>query len=630
MFSATYSPDDNKLRLYSTARLDAETYARVKAAGFRWAPKQELFVAPMWTPERADLLVELCGDIDDEDTSLVDRAEERAERFEEYGDKRAEDAERAHEAVAAVAERFAGGQPILVGHHSEKRARKDAERIQSGMRKAVKLWETSRYWAERAKGALRHAKYKELPGVRHRRIKGLEADRRAHVRDRDDAMSSLRLWAIPELTREKAMAIANYDHSGTWGDLDKGAITVDDARVRAKAQHERRCEHAERWIAHIDNRLAYERAMLDDAGGIAADKFAIEVGGRVLERDTWHVVVRVNRKDGAITSVTVPNRWGFGAGAAPIPIDKIADYRPPVEGDAAKVKAASKTGPLVNYPGEGFRHMTKADWEKISRWSEFSRAHKIAPSEKHGAYRLRMAPKEGRPYYDTTGVYITDQKRVDPPPPAGAEPVRLEREREPRAPRAPRVAAEPSKFDALKDALKAGVQVVSAPQLFPTPAPLAARMVELAGVEPGHVVLEPSAGTGVLVREVQRAGADVVAVEVSGQLAKMLDALPCPVRCADFLTITASDVDGPFDRIVINPPFAGGADVAHVLHARTMLKPGGRLVALCANGPRQRDALKSLASTWEDLPEGSFKEAGTNVRVALITIDAPAVVQVAS
>lgn len=87
-FSATYSPEDNKLRLYASTRLDPELYARVKAAGFKWAPKQDLFVAPMWTPGREDLLMELAGDIGDEDTSLVDRAEARAERFEGYSEKR--------------------------------------------------------------------------------------------------------------------------------------------------------------------------------------------------------------------------------------------------------------------------------------------------------------------------------------------------------------------------------------------------------------------------------------------------------------------------------------------------------------------------------------------------------------
>src|ERR1035437_1758127 len=64
MLQATYSPEDNKLRLYASSRLDAETYARIKAVGFIWAPKQDLFVAPMWTPARADLLIELCGEIE--------------------------------------------------------------------------------------------------------------------------------------------------------------------------------------------------------------------------------------------------------------------------------------------------------------------------------------------------------------------------------------------------------------------------------------------------------------------------------------------------------------------------------------------------------------------------------------
>jgi hypothetical protein len=193
-YQATYSPEDNKLRLYSVSRLDAETYARVKAAGFIWAPKQGFFVAPAWTPQREDLLLELCGEIGDEDTSLAERAEERAERFEGYKDARAADAERAQQAVKSITDGIPLGQPILVGHHSERHARKDAERIENGMRKAVKMWETSEYWKRRAAGAIRHAKYKERPDVRARRIKGLEADQRKHEKDRKRAEAYLRIW----------------------------------------------------------------------------------------------------------------------------------------------------------------------------------------------------------------------------------------------------------------------------------------------------------------------------------------------------------------------------------------------------------------------------------------------------
>ena len=77
---ATYSPEDNKLRFYPDGRLNPEDYARIKTAGFKWAPAQKLFVAPAWSPSREDLMIEWAGEVGDEDTSLVDRAEERAER----------------------------------------------------------------------------------------------------------------------------------------------------------------------------------------------------------------------------------------------------------------------------------------------------------------------------------------------------------------------------------------------------------------------------------------------------------------------------------------------------------------------------------------------------------------------
>jgi hypothetical protein len=134
-YTATYSPDDNKLRLYSSIRLDRDFYARVRGAGFIYAPKQELFVAPMWTPEREDLLIELCGEIDDEDTSLVERAEERADRFVDYKEKRISDAERAQEAVSRIADNIPRGQPILIGHHSERHAARTPSGSRTGCEK---------------------------------------------------------------------------------------------------------------------------------------------------------------------------------------------------------------------------------------------------------------------------------------------------------------------------------------------------------------------------------------------------------------------------------------------------------------------------------------------------------------
>lgn len=89
--------------------------------------------------------------------------------------------------------------------------------------------------------------------------------------------------------------------------------------------------------------------------------------------------------------------------------------------------------------------------------------------------------------------------------------------------------------EAMRATVKAGVQVVTAPQLFPTPPDLAARMLSLAGLVIGMRVPEPSAGTGWLLEalpgivpfgQVLQTALQVVAVEVNPALAARL-----PPRC---------------------------------------------------------------------------------------------------
>ena len=132
-------------------------------------------------------------------------------------------------------------------------------------------------------------------------------------------------------------------------------------------------------------------------------------------------------------------------------------------------------------------------------------------------------------------------------------------------------------------------------------------------------ILEPSAGTGRLIDALDAVpGVDVVAVEISHTLADNLrrrSQTRTDVRCADFLALTPDDL-GTFDRIVMNPPFERGSDIKHIEHARGFLKPGGRLVAVCANGPRQREKLQPIAAEWIDLPAGTFAEQGTGVNTA--------------
>jgi phospholipid N-methyltransferase len=640
-YTATYSPDDNKLRLYAVQRLPQEIYDRVRKAGFAWAPKQQLFVAPAWTPEREDLLLELAGDVGDEDMSLAERQEERAERFEGYKDRRAVEAERAHEHVSKIADGIPLGQPILVGHHSERRARKDAERIRSGFEKAARLWRTSEYWEGRAKGALRLAKYKELPQVRYRRIKGLETDKRRQEKDLQTSKAFEAMWH-GVTSREAAMKVANYDHTdfGTWSDLDQEKTTWEEAQTKALASHERRQARALRWLEHLRNRLAYERAMLGEQGGLVTDQHELKVGGRVLVGGTWATIVRINVGIGGKVESVSTNARNYLRVAS---VEQIKGYQEPEEGAAEKVKASKKLPPLVNYPGEGFRHMTTAEWNRVMRHtSGFYRVARISASLEHAAHRRREAPKEGGSYWNQVGVYLTDMKRTDPPPLASATPkpeLPLEREHVckvcglpvsdkvhggfgPCSP-PPVKPRKPSPADALEARLKAGVEVVAVPGLYETPKDVAEHMVNLANILPGHRVLEPSAGLGALVRPIgadRRLNIELAMIEIVPQLAKRLEKeFPrAVVLCADFLDPSLQL--GSFDRILMNPPFEKGIDVRHVQKARALLAPGGILVGICAGGPRQKEALEKHAVSWEPLPEGTFKQAGTMVSAVLFTM----------
>jgi hypothetical protein len=52
--SATYCPEDNKLRLY-VGRVPRDEYETLRAAGFKSTPKQDCDFVAIWTPEREDI-----------------------------------------------------------------------------------------------------------------------------------------------------------------------------------------------------------------------------------------------------------------------------------------------------------------------------------------------------------------------------------------------------------------------------------------------------------------------------------------------------------------------------------------------------------------------------------------------
>lgn len=612
---ATYSPEDNKLRLYPPAeRLDKETFKKVKSAGFIWAPAQKLFVAPMWTPFREDFLTELCGEIEDEDTSLTERAEIRAERFEKYSDSRAADAEQAKSHVQAISGGIPFGQPILIGHHSQRRAEKDAEKIENGMKKAVKMWDCSKYWAERAAGALSHAKYKENPGVRARRIKKLEADKRREEKAIAEARKIIGLWGIPPFQRkdgtvltvqEMALFITNnFDHvsacftleryprpegctctyegsQSLWSALEKGIISTEQAKNISVPVHERTIKHCARWIAHLENRLLYEKTMLGEQGALA-------------------LIAKAPR------AVPLP-LLNYKAGKIAIHDGRILDQYQMTNAEyMALCHEARQTRNAAD-----LSHRVRVLF--LGQLKEFNPDLYKEERDKWNARHCLVA------------IFLTDKPTKKPGPvkekPSASAPVEKVREGAAYIPPAQ------TDFDRMKETLRDGVKVVSAPQLFPTPPEIVEKMIALAEICPGLSILEPSAGTGNIVKALLRTESTLHlhGIEINKELCSILEGfLERSYVCQDdFLTLSAPmcpDTEKGFDRVIMNPPFENGVDIKHIKHALTFLKPGGLLVALCAAGPRQKEALEPLAEYWEPLPEGSFKSQGTNVNAVLLLI----------
>jgi predicted RNA methylase len=165
---------------------------------------------------------------------------------------------------------------------------------------------------------------------------------------------------------------------------------------------------------------------------------------------------------------------------------------------------------------------------------------------------------------------------------------------------------------------------------FPTPPSVVDRLMEIADIEPGMLVLEPSAGRGAIAGACADAGAVVDCCELMREnyLALCGDIRLRHVRPMDFLELSPVP---DYDRVVMNPPFAKQQDIKHVNHALGFLKDGGLLVSVMASSvtfrdnrltQEFRDLIRSRGGDIEALEEGAFKESGTMVRTVIVTIPA--------
>jgi hypothetical protein len=82
--------------------------------------------------------------------SFQERRQAKAERYRELSEKAADRSDAAQKVSNDISSAIPMGQPILVGHHSEKRHRRDIEKIHRAMDKAITEDKKAKYYAEKA------------------------------------------------------------------------------------------------------------------------------------------------------------------------------------------------------------------------------------------------------------------------------------------------------------------------------------------------------------------------------------------------------------------------------------------------------------------------------------------------
>lgn len=179
---------------------------------------------------------------------------------------------------------------------------------------------------------------------------------------------------------------------------------------------------------------------------------------------------------------------------------------------------------------------------------------------------------------------------------------------------------------------------------FPTPRILIDEVLHISNDT--RRILEPSAGKGNIAEAVQSycQRHDLSAVldccEIVPQFREVLRKKGFHlVDEPDFLQYQPGPV---YDQIIMNPPFALEGDVlayiTHIIHAWSLLVPGGRLDAFAPSGAAFREdrrvkefrALIEQHGSLRTLDGGSFKESGTGVNTVLISMHKPAEKKIAT
>lgn len=217
----------------------------------------------------------------DEFAEIQTRKEMKAERYACYAENAAARSDAAFDRARQISSHIPLGQPILVGHHSERQHRRDIARIENGMQKGVTEHKKSEYLACKA-SSLQH----DATRMNSRSYIG------NRIEEADKELRALKKWR-----REGLSDNFRYDL-------------------------EARITRQEDTLSFLQNRKRVLDAEQESAGLKVPTKENLKVGFFVQYRGTWYPVVRANPK-----TVTIGNWLGIPHFTFKIPYNALTTYR---------------------------------------------------------------------------------------------------------------------------------------------------------------------------------------------------------------------------------------------------------------------------------------------------------------
>lgn len=209
-----------------------------------------------------------------------ERQEARRARLEAAAEKNAAKAAAAQQSADQLAGAIPMGQPILVGHHSEKRHRRDLDRIQNNTRKSVEAQDRAASFKRAAAniGGTRTVSSDDPEAIDKLRAKLAKCERKQEAMKAANKIVKLKRFSndekvaqlveLLEVSASKAAALLEPDFAGRVG-FPSYAITNNGAEMRrlrkriAALEAEQGAEHVEeqygeiRYVEDVDDNRVY-------------------------------------------------------------------------------------------------------------------------------------------------------------------------------------------------------------------------------------------------------------------------------------------------------------------------------------------------------------------------------------